>query len=92
LGDVSNATHYVATVGNTVYFNATMLMSTNSSNESVVTVTLGSLFSGSVTALTPTTATTTLVWTPSSSATSSANGTACATTPVTEVNAPKANF
>ncbi len=92
LGDASNSTHYVATSGNVVYLNATMLMSTNTSGESVVTVTLGSVVSGTVTALSPTTSTTTLVWTPSASATSSANGTACATTAVTEVNAPKANF
>jgi hypothetical protein len=90
LGDGTNG--YYMTSGSTVYFNATMLMSTNTSGESVVTVTLGSLVSGTVTTLSPTTSTTTLVWTPSASATSSFNGTACATTAVTEVNAPKANF
>lgn len=92
LGESGSNGYYVAS-GSTAYFNATMLMSTNPSGESVVTVTLGSLVAGgTVTALSPTTTQTTLVWTPSSSATSAANGTACATTAVTEANAPKANF
>lgn len=91
LGDSSSGGYYIAS-GSTAYFNATMLMSTNTSGESVVTVTLGSLVSGTLTALSPTTTQTTLTWTPSSSATSTATSTACATTAVTEVNAPKANF
>jgi hypothetical protein len=90
LGDAANANHYVA-VGSTAVLNATMLMSTNS-GDSVVTVTLGSVVSGTITALTPTTTTTTLTWTPSASATGTANGTACSTTAVTEANAPRANF
>jgi hypothetical protein len=91
LGDASNASPYVA-VGGTAVFNATMSMATNSSNESVVTVTLGTAVSGTVAALTPTSSATTLVWTPSGSATSSSGGLACATTAISEAAGPKANF
>jgi len=57
--------------------------------ESVVTVVLGSNVSGTVS--TGTTQTT-LVWTPSASATGSTYGTACSTTSVSEANAPQKNF
>jgi hypothetical protein len=42
--------------------------------------------------LNPTTTQTTLVWTPSASATGTATGTACSTSSVTEANAPQRNF
>jgi hypothetical protein len=91
LGDGGTPGYYVATAGNTVYYNATMSMSTVS-GESVVTVVLGSTVSGSASALNPTTTQTTLAWTPSASATGTANETACSTAVVTEANAPQRNF
>jgi hypothetical protein len=93
LGDGGSPTpgYYVATAGNTVVYNATMSMSTVS-GESVVTVVLGSTVSGTVSPLNPTTTQTTLVWTPSASATGTATGTACSTSSVTEANAPQRNF
>jgi hypothetical protein len=94
LGDGSfhNGTlYYYVGAGSTAVFNATMVMSTVS-NESVVTVTLGSLVSGTVSALNPTSTQTTLVWTPSAAATSTSGSTPCATTQVTEIGAPKSNF
>ena len=90
MGDGSGGHYYLAN-NSTAYFNATMVMSTVS-GDSVVTITLGTLISGTVTALNPTNTTTTLTWTPSASATSTASNTACATTNVTEVGSPKANF
>ena len=83
--------HYYITAGSTAFFNATMVMSTVS-GDSVVTVTLGTLISGTITALNPTSTTTTLVWTPSAAATSTASNTACETLTVTEIGSPKANF
>jgi hypothetical protein len=83
--------HYYITAGSTAYFNATMVMSTVS-GDSVVTVTLGTLISGTITALNPASTSTTMVWTPSASATSTASNTACETNTVTEIGAPKANF
>jgi hypothetical protein len=93
LGDGGTPTpgYYVATAGNTVVYSATMSMSTVN-GESVVTVVLGATVSGTVSALNPTTTQTTLVWTPSASATGSTYGTACSTTAVTEANAPQRNF
>jgi hypothetical protein len=90
LGDPTSGAAYISS-SSTAYFNATMLMSTVS-GESVVTVTLGTLASGTITALSPTLTSTTLVWTPSSSATNSPGGLACTTGVVTESTAPKANF
>jgi hypothetical protein len=91
LGDGGTPGYYVATAGNTVYYNATMSMSTVN-GESVVTVVLGSTLSGTASALNPTSTQTTLVWTPSASATGSTFGTACSTASVTEANAPRQNF
>jgi hypothetical protein len=91
LGDGGSPGYYVQTAGNTVVYNATMSMSTVS-GESVVTVVLGSTVSGTVSVLSPSTTQTTLVWTPSASATGSATGTNCSTTSVTEANAPQRNF
>lgn len=90
MGDASLTSHYL-TAGTTAVFNATMLMST-SSGDSVVTVSLGSLASGSVNTLSPATTQTTLTWTPSASAMGTVNSTPCSTTAVVEANSPKANF
>jgi hypothetical protein len=90
LGDGSTPGYYVA-AGTTVFYSATMSMSTVN-NESVVTVVLGGTTPSGVTALNPITTQTTLAWTPSASATGSTNGTACSTTSVTEANAPRQNF
>ena len=75
--------------GTTAYLNATMSMTTVG-GRSVVTVTLGTLISGTITALAPTSTTTTLTWTPSGAATN-LGGTASSTTAVNESPA-KANF
>jgi hypothetical protein len=90
MGDGAGGHYYLAS-NTTAYFNATMVMSTVSS-ESVVTITLGTLISGTVTALNPTSTTTSLIWTPSAGATSTASNTACSVANVTEVGSPKANF
>jgi hypothetical protein len=90
LGDGYNNHYYVGSFS-TVYLNATMSMTTVNS-ESVVTVTLGTVSgSGTISALSPTTTQTTLVWTPSSSATNP-SGVNCLTTSVTQSGAPKQNF
>lgn len=89
LGDGYN-NHYYVGQNSTAYLNGTMSMTTVN-NESVVTLTLGTVISGSVSALSPTTTSTTLVWTPSSSA-KNPGGTSCLTTSVTQSGAPKENF
>ena len=67
--------------GSSVTVNATMVMTTTA-GRSVVTVTLTQTVFG-LSALSPSSTTTTLVWTPSASATNP-TGTACSTTPVTQ--------
>ena len=84
LGDTNNG--YTST---TTYLNATMSISTVS-GESVVTVTLGSRPQGS-SSLSSVSTKTTLVWTPSSAASSSSLGIACLTTVVYE-SGSKVNF
>jgi hypothetical protein len=95
LGDGSNGYYinYSFRGSYTVVFNATMLMSTNG-GLSTVTVTLGTTVSGAgnISALSPSTSKTTLVWTPSSSAKGTSNSTACSTTSVQEANSPIDNF
>jgi large repetitive protein len=87
LGD-TGATHYTSGFGS-VILNATMTMVTNGTNQSVVTLTLGSVAQGG--GLNPVVGTTTLTWTPDNAATST-GGTPCSTNPVPESAAPKANF
>jgi len=87
LGDTAGS-HYVGLFG-MVSLNATMVLTTNSSGQSVITITLTQSNGG----LSAVSGNTTLTWSPSSSATNAASPpVACATTPVTEVGAPKANF
>lgn len=87
LGDTASS-HYVGLFGS-VSLSATMVLTTNASGQSVVTITLNQT-SASITAVP---GNTTLTWTPSAGATNTATpAVACATTPVTEVGAPKANF
>ena len=76
--------------GGPVNVNATMVMSTNGAGQSVVTVTLTQT-TGGLSALTPATTPTTLVWTPSAAATNTTN-VASSTTAVTESGSPKRNF
>jgi len=80
LGD-TGASHYTGGFGS-VAVSAQITMTTNASGESVVTVTLTQT-AFNISALTPPTTTTTLVWTPSPAATNS-GGAPCSTAPVTE--------
>lgn len=92
LGDSSSTGYYVSPGGfGTVTMKATMVMSTVS-GESIVTVTLGTVVSGTVNAIFPAAKRTTIVWTPSALATSSSGGIACATGAVTQSAAPQVNF
>jgi type II secretory pathway pseudopilin PulG len=87
LGD-SGSSRYVGGFGS-ISLSATMVMTTNASGQSVVTITL-TQSSASISTVSGNTA---LVWTPSSSATNTATPPVpSATTPVNEVGAPKANF
>ena len=83
LGD-TGFSHYTGGFGS-VAVSATMTMTTNASGQSVVTVTLTQT-TGSISALSPSTAMTTLVWTPSPAATNG-GGVPCSTAAVTEQNA-----
>jgi hypothetical protein len=74
----------------TALLNATMTMSTVG-GDSIVTVTLGTVVSGTINALSPTTTQTTFTWTPSASAVST-GGVACSTGSVSESGAPTLNF
>ena len=91
LGDTTSGSRYDSSSGTTITINAIMLMSTVN-GESVVTVTLGTVANGSnsPSAISPT-ASTTLTWTPSSTAKSS-GGASCTTAGVTESGSPKLNF
>jgi len=89
LGDATG-THYLnggGFGGTTVDLNAAMAASTNAAGQTVITITL----SQSNNQFNAVSATTTLTWSPSASATST-GGVACATTSVTESGAPKKNF
>jgi hypothetical protein len=87
LGDGGSG-NYI-TYGSTAVFLGTMSMSTVNGDSQVV-VTLGNE-SGSTT-ISSVSSTTTLSWTPSASATSTAGNTACSTASVSEANSPKINF
>jgi hypothetical protein len=91
LGD-TGASHYIAggIFGgtNTVTLTATMVASTNAAGQTVITITLTQSNNSSISAVA---GNTTLMWTPSNGATNP-TGVACATTPITETGAPKANF
>jgi len=87
LGDTGTS-HYVGNFA-TVGVSATLVLTTNATGQSVVTVTL----TQTSTSITAVPGTTTLTWTPSAGATNAATPpVASATTPVTEAGAPKANF
>ena len=85
LGDTSG-TRYVNGFGN-VDLSATMVETTNAAGQTVVTVTL-TQSSGSLSTVNGNTS---LVWSPSATATNNA-GVACSTTAVTQANSPKRNF
>jgi hypothetical protein len=88
LGDGASGKNYIAH-GATAAFTGTMTISTVSGDSQVI-VTLGN--ESGFTAVSAVTSTTTLTWTPSASATGSANTSNCSTASVTEANAPKGNF
>ncbi|MGO4255704.1 Ig-like domain-containing protein [Marmoricola sp. RAF53] len=84
LGSVNLAQNFVKN-GKTVQFNATMVASTatvNGSSATVVTITLGSVASGS--GLRTVSATATMLWTPSALVTELATGRAASTAPTSE--------
>lgn len=91
LGSVKLNNDYVKG-GLTVQFNATMALSTttlNGTTVSVVTITLGSVASGS--GLKTASGTATMAWTPSAAA-SDLSGIACSTTPASELGALDRDF
>jgi hypothetical protein len=91
LGSVKLNNDYVKG-GQTVQFNATMTMSTTTLNGitvSVVTLTFGTLASGG--GLKTVSGATTMVWTPSAAATD-LGGTACSTSPASELGALDRDF
>ena len=84
LGSVNLAQNYIKN-GKTVQFNATMVASTttvNGSSATVVTITLGSVASGS--GLRTVTGTSTAIWTPSALVLDLASGRPCSTAPTSE--------
>ncbi len=83
LGDTSGNRY----TNGTVDLNATMAASTNGAGQTVITVTLTPSSGG----LSTVNGNTSLVWTPSGTATNT-TGTACATTAVPETTAPRKNF
>jgi large repetitive protein len=87
LGD-TGPSHYTGAAGSIV-LTATLSLATNGGGQTVATLTLGSVAQGGN--LTAVAGPTTLTWTPSNRATTTAD-TACSANAVSESSAPKANF